>query len=156
MPDADAARVRLTDAELRAWQAFLHAHHDVTRALDAELRERHGLSLGSYDVLVRLARAPDRSLRMTDLANRVLMSPSGLTRLVDQLEAQELVRRVRDRRDARVVRATLTAPGLRLVRQAARTHLRGIREHFASPLTEGQLRNVASALETITGPHRPH
>lgn len=156
MPNTDRGRVRLTDAELRAWQAFLHAHHDVTRTLDAELHEQHGLSLGSYDVLVRLARTPGRSLRMTDLAGRVMMSPSGLTRLVDQLEAQELVRRLRDRQDARVVRASLTDRGLQLVRQAARTHLRGIREHFSARMTDGQLRNVASALETIAGSHRPH
>ncbi len=71
-PDVQA---RLSETELRAWQALLHAHHDVTRRLDAELREEHGLSLGAYDVLLRLARAPGRALHMTELAKRVMLSP---------------------------------------------------------------------------------
>jgi DNA-binding MarR family transcriptional regulator len=147
---------KLSEAELRAWQALLHAHHDLTRTLDAELREEHGISLGSYDVLLRLARAPGRSLNMTELAARVMMSPSGLTRLVDQLVEEGLVQRERVDRDARVVRALLTDRGRQTIRQAARTHLRGVREHFTGRLTENQLRNLASALETITGPHEPH
>src|SRR6266508_3886459 len=89
--------------EMRAWQALLHAHHDVTRALDAELRDEHGLSMGTYDVLLRLARAPARTLRMTDLAARVMLSPSGLTRVVDQLVEAGLVERDRFEGDARVM-----------------------------------------------------
>jgi len=147
---------KLSRTALRAWQALLHAHHDLTGTLDAELREEHGLSFGAYDVLVRLARAPEHALRMTDLAERVMLSPSGLTRLVDQLCDEGLVQRERVQRDARVVLARLTTRGRQVVRQAARTHLRGIREHFTGRLSEAQLRNVASALETITGPHRPH
>jgi DNA-binding MarR family transcriptional regulator len=147
---------KLDELELRAWQALLHSHHDVTRQLEAELREEHGLSLGSYDVLVRLARAPERSLRMSQLAERVMLSPSGLTRLVDQLVDEGLVERHRVEQDARVVMARLTDRGRRIVRQAARTHLRGIRDHFTGRLNQAQLRNIASALETITGPHQPH
>jgi DNA-binding MarR family transcriptional regulator len=146
----------LSPVELRAWQAFLHSHHDVTRTLEAELREAHGLSLGSYDVLVRLARAPGGRLRMTELARRAMLSPSGLTRVVDQLVDQGLVERERNDRDARVVRAALTADGRHLVRQAARTHLDGIRRHFTGRLSESQLRSLSSTLETISGPHQPH
>ena len=146
----------LSGAELRAWQGLLHAHEQVTRRLDAELRAEHGLSLADYDVLLRLARAPGRSLRMTELAERVLMSPSGLTRAVDRLESRALVQRQRIDRDARVVMACLTDAGRGALRAAAETHLRGIREHFTGLLTPGQLRNVASALETVTGPHQPH
>jgi DNA-binding MarR family transcriptional regulator len=149
-------RARLDEAELRAWQAFLHAHHDVTQILEAELRTEHGLSLGSYDVLVRLARASGGALRMTDLARRVMLSPSGLTRLVDQLVEQGLVERDRSDEDARVVRALLTDAGRRAVRRAARTHLRGVRDHFTGRLSATQLRSLASTLETITGPHQPH
>jgi len=158
-PDARRSSVkhaRLGEFELRAWQALLHSHHDVTRRLDAELREEHGLSLGSYDVLVRLARAPERSLRMTELANRVMLSASGLTRMVDQLVDEGLVERERVEQDARVVMARLTDRGSRLVREAARTHLRGIRDHFTGRLSQAQLRNVATALETITCPHQAH
>jgi DNA-binding MarR family transcriptional regulator len=147
---------RLSDAELRAWQAFLHAHHQVVRRLDAELRAEHDLPLNGYDVLLRLARAPRRSLRMTDLAERVMMSPSGLTRVVDRLVEARLVRRERSSGDARVMLASLTDEGRRVVRRAARTHLRGIREHFTGQLTGAQLREVAAALETIAGPHQTH
>jgi DNA-binding MarR family transcriptional regulator len=148
--------IALSDTELRAWQALLHAHHDVIRKLDVELRTEHGLSLTDYDVLLRLARAPDGGLRMTELADRVLMSPSGLTRMVDRLVDEGLVRRDRFEGDARVMLARLTEQGRRALRRAARTHLRGIREHFTGRLSRAQLRNVSSALETIAGPHEPH
>jgi DNA-binding MarR family transcriptional regulator len=147
---------RLSETELRAWQALLHAHHDVTERLDGELREHHGLSFGAYDVLLRLARAPGRCLRMSDLAERVWLSPSGLTRMIDRLEGQGLVERIGYKGDGRVTMARLTEAGHAVLLRAARTHLRGIREHFTRRLTEAQLRNVASALETVTGPHRPH
>lgn len=152
----DNVETKLSDAEMRAWQAFLHAHHQVTRRLDAELRSEHELPLNAYDVLLRLARAPEQRLRMTDLAERVMMSPSGLTRVVDRLAAQGLVRRERFVGDARVMHATLTEDGRRLLRRAARTHLRGIRQHFTGQLTRDQLQQVASALEGLSGPHHPH
>jgi DNA-binding MarR family transcriptional regulator len=148
--------VRLNETEMRAWQALLHAYHDVIRTLDRELREEHDLPLAAYDVLLRLARSPGRALRMTDLAEKVLLSPSGLTRLIDRLAARGLVERREDPEDGRVALASLTDAGLDQLRTAARTHLRGIREHFTARLSEAQLRNVASGLETITGPHVPH
>jgi DNA-binding MarR family transcriptional regulator len=150
------AAERLTEAELAAWQAFLHAHELVTTRLDSELRREHDLTWSEYDVLVRLARAPGRSLRMTELAQRVMMSPSGLTRAVDRLVAEGLVDRHRDPKDARAVFAYLTDEGRDRVRKAARTHFRGIREHFSGRLNRTQLRTVASALGTIAGPHEPH
>jgi DNA-binding MarR family transcriptional regulator len=152
----DNVKSNLSDAEMRAWQAFLHAHHQITRKLDAELRSEHELPLNGYDVLLRLARAPGRQLRMSDLAERVMMSPSGLTRVVDRLAAEGLVRRERFDGDARVMLAQLTDKGRLVLRRAAKTHLRGIREHFTGQMTIAQLREVAAALETITGPHQPH
>lgn len=147
---------RLTDRELRAWQALLHAHEHVVRILDAELRAAHGISFGGYDVLVRLARTEGEALRMTELADRVMVPPSTLTRKIDRLEANGLVERGRSSDDSRVVLVRLTDVGRRLVRRAARTHLRGIREHFSGRLNTEQLEHVAAALETISGPHRPH
>jgi DNA-binding MarR family transcriptional regulator len=146
----------LTETELRAWQALLHAHHDLVQRLDLELREEHGITFGEYDVLLRLARVPGAALRMTDLADRVMLSPSGVTRLVDRLMVRGFVRREVDQDDARATLATLTDEGKRRGRLAARTHLRGIRQHFTGRLSERQLRQVAVALEIITGPHRPH
>jgi DNA-binding MarR family transcriptional regulator len=146
----------LSESELRAWQSLLHAHQQVIRTLDAELRTEHNISLADYDVLLRLARAPDRTLRMTELAERVMMSPSGLTRAVDRLVEARLVRRERYDGDGRVMLARLTDSGRQLLRNAAKTHLRGIHVHFTGKLTETQLRNVASGLEVVAGPHEPH
>jgi DNA-binding MarR family transcriptional regulator len=154
--DAFAVANDLSATELRAWQALLHAHDQVTRKLDAELRDEHGLTLVSYDVLLRLARAPARTLRMTELAGKVMRSPSGLTRVVDRLVAEGLVGRERFEGDARVMLARLTDRGRQVLRRAAATHLRGIREHFTGQLGQGQLRNVAAALEAVAGPHEPH
>jgi DNA-binding MarR family transcriptional regulator len=150
------ASTRLDELELRAWQSLLHAHHDVVGRLDDELRERHGISFSEYDVLLRLARAPERALTMGELAERTMLSPSGTTRLVDRLEASELLVRRPAPGDGRIALATLTPAGLRLLRAAARTHLRGIREHFTGHLTSRQLEQVASALEAIAGAHAPH
>ena len=147
---------RLADHELRAWQALLHAHHDVTRRLDAELREQHGLSLGDYDILLRLVAAPDRSLRMSDLATRVMVPPSTLTRRLDRLVADGLVDRRRLETDSRVLLACLTKTGRRALRRAAPTHLRGIRKHYTGRLSKAQLGAVAAGLEVITGPHEAH
>src|SRR5947207_5483768 len=147
---------RLSALELDAWQALLHAHHQITRRLDAELRKEHGISFGDYDVLLRLVRAPERRLTMSELARRVMVSPSGLTRVVDGLSDDGLVTRERDRDDARVVYAQLTDEGRNRVRRAAQTHLRGIREHFTGRLSATQLRQVTAALQIITGPHQPH
>ncbi len=147
---------RLSDTELRAWQALLHASHDVVERLDRELREEHDLSMASYDVLLRLARAPDRALRMRELAERVLLSPSGATRAVDRLVAQGLVERAEDAEDARAWRVLLTPKGLAHLKRASVTHLRGVREHFTGKLTEAQLRAVAAGLEAAAGPHQPH
>ncbi len=146
----------LSDTEMDAWQALLHAHDKITRVLDAELRESHQLTWAEYDVLLRLAKATGRTLTMTELAKRIMISPSGLTRVVDGLEEKGLVKRTRSADDARVVSTALTETGRDKVRRAAQTHLRGIRQHFTGLLSTSQLREVASALQVITGPHIPH
>jgi DNA-binding MarR family transcriptional regulator len=147
---------RPSDREMRAWQAFLHAHHEVVARLDADLREAHGLTFAEYDVLLRLARAPGRALRMSDIAARVLLSPSGITRLVERLVERDLIVRDADPADGRAVLATLTERGLKVIRSAARTHVAGIREHFSSRLSDDELDAVARALERIVGPHESH
>jgi DNA-binding MarR family transcriptional regulator len=146
----------LTETELRAWQALLHAHHMVTSRLDAELRTSYGLSLADYDVLLRLAHAGSPGLRMTVLAERVMTSPSTLTRRADGLVRKSLIERRRLETDSRVTLTRLTPRGRGLIRRAAVLHLRGIREQFVGRLTDDQLRDVATALEVIAGPHQPH
>jgi DNA-binding MarR family transcriptional regulator len=147
---------RLRDDELRAWRALLHAHLDVTRRLDGDLRREHGLSLTDYDILLRLANGPRTGLRMSDLAERVMSPPSTVTRRLDGLVASGLVARSGHGSDSRIVLATLTAAGRQRLRRAAVTHLRGVRERFTSKLTAAQLEAVAAALEEVAGPHRPH
>jgi DNA-binding MarR family transcriptional regulator len=146
----------LSEIELDAWQGLLHAHEKVTKQLDAELRDEHSIGLGDYDVLVRLARAPDGQLKMTELARRAMLAPSSLTRVMDRLVDCRLVLRDRSTDDNRVVIARLSDAGRARVRAASRTHLRGIRAHFTSHLSDEQLRDVAAALQVITGPHEEH
>ena len=102
---ATVAKTRPTRDELAAWRAFLRAHAVLTRALEAELLAEQDLSLAAYDVLVQLAEAPERRLRMTELAELVLLSRSGVTRLVDRMEKSGLVSRCPVESDGRGVAA---------------------------------------------------
>jgi DNA-binding MarR family transcriptional regulator len=135
-----------------AWRSFLRAHAKVTRILDAELSAECDLPLGSYAVLVHLAEAPERRLRMTDLAERVLLSRSGLTRLVDRMEREGLIRRESCPSDLRGTNAVLTEEGLARLRAAAPVHLRGVREHVVDLLTADELATIAGAFGRIAGP----
>jgi DNA-binding MarR family transcriptional regulator len=117
---------RLTPRQLDAWRRFLRAHAVVTRRLEADLLAEHKLPLAEYDVLVQLVEAPERRLRMTDLAERVLLSRSGVTRLVDRLVREGLVRREACESDARGLFAVLTDEGYARLRKATSTHLRGV------------------------------
>src|SRR5919197_6042956 len=104
--------------ELAAWRGLLRAHDQLTRALDADLSEAHGLPLASYEVLLFLARAPDGRMRMAELADSVLLSRSGVTRLVDRLEGEGLVKRTRCPEDARGLYAGITEAGRRRFQEA--------------------------------------
>lgn len=135
-----------TVEQLASWRAFLTAHSTITRALENELVVEQRLSLADYDVLVQLSEAPGHRLRMTELAGAVLLSRSGVTRLVDRLERAGLVARSRVEGDGRGIAATLTEAGLDRLRIAARTHLAGVLRHFVDRLDADQL----AALETIS------
>jgi DNA-binding MarR family transcriptional regulator len=139
----------LKPAEMRAWTAFLNAQASLLRQLEAELIEKEDMSLAEFDVLIQLAMAPDRRLRMTELSDRVRLSHSGVTRLVDRLVQAGLVERTRCDSDRRGTFATLTAAGRARLRRAQPVHLRGIREHFGKRLSAAQLSAVAEALEPL-------
>lgn len=139
----------LTPEEMEAWRAFLRAHARVTRVLDAELSDECDLPLGSYEVLLHLHNAPKYQLRMAELAERVLLSRSGLTRLVDKLVTEGLVTREVCETDGRVVYATLTDEGHDRLKKAAPTHLRGVREHMVDLLTPQELKVLAKALGRV-------
>ena len=135
----------LSAEQLAAWRAFLRAHATVVRRLESELVAEHDLPLASYDVLVQLSEAPERRLRMTELAERVLLSRSGLTRLVDRLEREGLVERQSCATDARGTLAVLTPQGLARLRAAWPTHLRGVAAHVDRLSTE-EVRTLAALL----------
>ncbi|MQA10437.1 MAG: MarR family transcriptional regulator [Pseudonocardiaceae bacterium] len=130
--------------DIEVWRSFLRAHATITRRLEAELLAEQQLSLASYDVLVQLAEAPGRRLRMTELADNVLLSRSGVTRLVDRLASAGLVARERFDADGRGVVAVLTTAGLDRLRVASRTHLAGVVRHFVERLDESALEQLGS------------
>jgi len=140
---------RLDRVQFRAWRAFLHAYSEVVPRLDRELVSAHGLSLNQFEVLTRLRRAGKRGLRMSDLASRVVLSPSGATRAVDQLERKGLVERCAFEGDKRGYLATLTAEGRALLRKATGVHVRGVREHFLDHMSHPDLEHLATALEAV-------
>lgn len=137
------------DTRLAPWRAFLVAHARVVRRLDEELRAEHDLSIGEYDALVTIARAPERRIRMRQLADEVILSKSGVTRLVDRLVDDGLVERSACLADARGAEAVLTERGLARLRAASKTHLRGIDEHFLSILDRDELAVVERALASV-------
>jgi DNA-binding MarR family transcriptional regulator len=124
------------DPRLGAWRSFLHAHARLLRRLDEELQAEHGLSLAEYDALVQLVNAPGRRLRMSVLADRVLLSRSGITRLVDRLVASGMVERSACAADARGAEAALTDQGFVRLRAASRTHLDGVQRYFLGLLPD--------------------
>lgn len=137
------------DPRLGAWSAFLRAHARVVRELERELQSEQRMALTDYDVLVQLANVPDRRLRMSELADRLLLSRSGATRLVDRLVAQGLVERMTCDDDRRGQWASLTDAGLDRLRQASPTHLRGVAEHFLDRLSTDELAALERAFTRL-------
>lgn len=135
--------------ELTAWRAFLRAHAAVVRRLEADLVTEHGLPLAVYDVLVQLVEAADHRLRMTDLAGAVLLSRSGLTRLVDRMVRDGFVRREPDPTDARGVWAVMTDAGYDRLRSAAPAHLAGISRYVVDRLEPVELSAWGAACERL-------
>lgn len=134
----------LSERELNAWRGLLQVHSSVINRLDDELEREHGMSLASYEVLLQLHEAPDCSLRMGELAERLFLSRSGLTRMIDRLVKGGLVERASCETDRRGSYAQLTAEGRGRFDAARPTHLRGIRDHFLSKLRAEDLDRLAA------------
>jgi DNA-binding MarR family transcriptional regulator len=148
--------VQLSPAELAAWRGFLRAHALLVRELDCELEEAHGLPLVSYDLLVRLEKAPDQRMRMRELADALMLSRSGLTRLVDRLVRDGLIKRSTCSADARGAYAVLTPKGQRDLRAARPLHLDGVRRRFLDHFDERELARLTDVWERLTaGENRP-
>ena len=139
----------LSPAELAAWRGLLRVHRRLIAELDAEMRAEHGIPVSSYEVLLFLASAPDERMRMSDLATRVLLSKSGLTRLVDRLVERDWVERDAAPDDARGAYAVLTDAGRRRFREAQRTHLAGVRKRFLERFSEEELEQLGGFWERV-------
>ncbi|MGG8406925.1 MarR family winged helix-turn-helix transcriptional regulator [Streptomyces sp. 12297] len=140
----------LDESEMRAWKAFLAAGALLNRRLDQQLREDSGLSHAQYEILVRLSAVPDGELRMTELADALINSKSGLTYQVGQLEKAGLVRRRSCPSDVRGVYAVLTEAGRELLERAAPGHVGTVRELLIDVLTPEQLTAIADGLGEVT------
>ena len=137
------------ELHLSAWRAFITSHARLIDLIDRELAAADQVPLHWYDVLIELLEAPDHQLRMHELAQRVVLSRSGLTRLVDRLEDEGLLRRQSDPADRRGFFATLTEKGRDAVRKAWPVYARGITEHFARHLTADEARVLAELFNRI-------
>ena len=140
---------RLSPLELGAWAGFLRAHAGLVHELDRQLEAAHGLPLTQYEVLLYLEGAPERRLRMSELARSVLLSQSGVTRLVDRLQQRRLVVREPCPEDRRVLYARLTPGGARALAEARPTHLAGVRELFLRHFDDHELRALADGWERL-------
>jgi DNA-binding MarR family transcriptional regulator len=137
------------DSRLAPWRAFLLAHARVVRRLDEELRLEHDLTIGEYDALVTIAQAPERRIRMRHLADQVVLSKSGVTRLIDRLVDDGLVERSACLADARGAEAVLTDRGLARLRAASKTHLRGVNQHFLEILERDDLAAIERSMAVV-------
>ncbi|GAT69725.1 marR family transcriptional regulator [Planomonospora sphaerica] len=146
---AGESRDAIGSEELEVWRMLQRAQVRITRLLEADLMVAHDLALASYDVLNQLAESPGRRLRMNDLAERVLLSRSGLTRLIDRLQRDGLVEREACASDARGLFAVLTDAGADRLAEAAPTYLRGIRSRFLDVFDEDELRQCAAMLNKL-------
>jgi DNA-binding MarR family transcriptional regulator len=142
---------QLSARELAAWRGMLATHATMITRLDAELEREHGLPLTSYEVLMYLADAEGERLRMGELADRLLLSRSGITRLVDRLVSQGMIKRERCENDGRGYNAVLTPAGRRKLDAARPAHLGGVRRHFLAQLEPGELDSLAAIWERLLG-----
>jgi DNA-binding MarR family transcriptional regulator len=139
---------------LRAWRLYVESALALLDVLDTELEQAAGITQRWYDVLVHLEEAP-AGIPMNELAERILYSKSGFTRVVDRMEDAELVRRTRPENDRRTILIVLTDKGTETLEHARRHHRDGIRRHFSQHLTNTDIKALTHALEKITTHARP-
>ena len=140
------AAVASPPLQLQSWVSFLRAHAAITRELSAQLQREHDLTLNDYEVLLHLSRAEGGRMRRVDLAQQVVLTASGITRLLEGLERSGFVRKESCASAARVSYAALTDEGQAKLRDAAETHLRGIDELFVSRYSGSELTALAELL----------
>jgi len=138
-----------TPIELAAWVSFLRAHAAITRELSAQLQNEHGLTLNDYEVLLHLSHAEGGRMRRVDLAQEILLTASGITRLLEGLERSGLVCKETCASDARVSYAKITDDGRDKLRAAAETHLRGIDDLFTGRYSGSELATLGELLARL-------
>ncbi len=141
----------LEGTSLEAWRAYLKSHASILRALDAELAAQQGLTARDYEVLLYLHQAPETRLPMSALASRTMLTPSGITRLIDGLVAGGFVERVACSKDARVSYAQLTEAGELKLREAGCTHVASIRRLFREHFPSQEISQLAGLLGRLPG-----
>jgi DNA-binding MarR family transcriptional regulator len=141
----------LDGAALEAWRSYLQSHASIVRMLDAELMAEHGMTARDYEVLLYLAQAEDRHLPMSALAERTMLTRSGITRLIDGLVAAGWIQRVACPNDARVSYAQLTDTGYEKLREAGCSHVTSIRRLFLEHFTLQEIDQLASLLRRLPG-----
>lgn len=149
MTDSVDPQTALTGRELAAWRGMLRVHASLLRTMDADLSATHGIGLRSYEVLLHLDDADRHRLRMSDLCRSVLLSASGVSRLVDRLERDRLVRRQRCSEDGRGYWAVLTAAGEVKLGEARPTHLAGVRRLFLRHFDDAELARLAGYWDRV-------
>ncbi|MER3483985.1 MAG: MarR family transcriptional regulator [Meiothermus sp.] len=140
---------KVSEPHLSAWKALLRTHPSILRKIEADLAEQGQIPLGLYDVLLELSSAPNRRLRMAELAERVVLSRSGLTRLVERLEGEGYLIRENSPTDRRGVEAVLTDAGLKALKAAWPTYAKGINTCFARHFTADEAEMLRGALERV-------
>lgn len=139
----------LDDEQQRLWRSFLGGTTVLMDRLDRDLRAEHGLSMSEYEILVRLSEAPDRSIRMADLAAALSHSRSRITHTISRLERDGIVTRIQCDTDGRGVTAVLTDKGFDLLATAAHTHVRGVREYLIDLADPADLAAVGRVMEAV-------
>ena len=139
---------------LRSWRLFFESALALLDVLDTELEQAVGIPMRWYDVLVHLEETPE-GIRMNELAERILYSKSGFTRVIDRMEEAELVQRVRPEHDRRSILILLTDKGTETMERARRHHRDGIEQHFSQHLTDADIKALTRALEKISTHARP-
>ena len=141
----------LSKQATEAWVSLVRSYSTLVGELNGQLVSAHGLTINDYEVLLRLAQAPERRMRRVDLAESVLLTASGITRLLDRLERDGYVERAECASDRRVTYAVLTEDGYDKLREAADTHMSGVQELFAGRYSVAELERLAELLGRVAG-----
>lgn len=143
------ARRGRADPGLRAWRSLMELHMQLTTHFDVEFQEHCGIDISTYDALLHVHEAGPEGIRMTDLSERLVVSKSGLTSMVDRLEERGLLRRIADPVDRRAIRISITDKGAALFRSAAKVHMASIENNFSKHLTDHEAQMIIDIVDRV-------